>query len=166
MPAIESCKAFCILVESSELQTQEYHNYNSHFTWQPQWQMFQKEMRCLRGVHKNDRVLCASLALKSFLLYQDYFLNLQHIPHLEPSTLMSWPLSSIAAIWQICKSGIAELSSKTLCTEHSLNRWVAWNPYLPPSEGNYFEVFWNCCKQEDIFYLYICVYIYIYIFFI
>lgn len=33
---MESCKAFCILVESSALQTQEYHNYNSHFTWQPQ----------------------------------------------------------------------------------------------------------------------------------
>lgn len=80
---------------------------------------------------------------------------------------MSWPLSSIAAIWQICKSSRLELSSKTLCTEHSLNRWVAWNPYLPPSEGNYFEVFWNCCKQEDIFlYIYMCVCIYIFIYFI
>lgn len=57
------------------------------------------------------------------------------------------------------------LQYNSLCTEHSLNRWVAWNPHLPPSEGSYFEVFWNCCKQEDIFYIYICVYIYIYIFY-
>lgn len=124
-----------------------------------------KEMCCFMWRSLNrQRELCASSALQPFLIYEDYFLNLQHIPHLEPRTPLSWPFSWIAAIWQTCTSGKLELSNTTLYVQSTV--WtdgllgIHISLHLKGATLRFSGTVVN--KRIFFIYIYVCIYIFIY----
>lgn len=116
----ECWTAFCILVVSFETTTQEYHNYKSHCTQQPQrWLMSPKKLLAYHGA-LNLQALKEMLVLLLELLHLITFF-LQGLAH---DDLTQSPLNR-----QIHMPN-TYWWSLLICTEHTEERQVAWNLHL------------------------------------